>query len=202
MKILFQGDSITDAERDYSDPHDLGKGYPLYAAAEIRKMFPSREFEFIDLGISGNTTEELKERWTDDAVNIQPDVISILIGINDTWHHAGDRNWLPNDIFESNYRGLLERIKNETSAKIIILEQFLLPVADKLYFRDDVNPKIQITRKLAREYADAFIPLDGLFAAECIGRAPETLADDGVHPAAEAAKFIGKLYARTLASII
>lgn len=202
MKILFQGDSITDAERDYSDPHDLGKGYPLYAAAEIRKMFPNREFEFIDLGISGNTTEELKERWTDDAVNVQPDVISILIGINDTWHHAGDRNWLPNDIFESNYRGLLERIKNETSAKIIILEQFLLPVADKLYFRDDVNPKIQITRKLAREYADAFIPLDGLFAAKCIGRVPETLADDGVHPTAEAAKFIGKLYARTLASII
>ena len=76
MKILFQDDSITDAERDYSDPHDLGKGYPLYVAAEIRKMFPNQEFEFIDLGISGNTTEELKERWTDDAVNVQPDVIS------------------------------------------------------------------------------------------------------------------------------
>lgn len=72
---------------------------------------------------------------------------------------------MPHEYFEECYRGILERIKKETSAKIIILEQFLIPVPDKEFFHVDLDPKIQITRKLAREYADVFIPLDGLFAA-------------------------------------
>lgn len=203
MKILFQGDSITDAERDYSDPHDLGKGYPFYAAADIRKMFPDRKFEFINLGVAGNTTAALKERWTEDAVNIQPDVISILVGINDSWHPpAGEIYGISNDIYESNYRTLLERVKNETSAKIIILEQFLVPVGNKTHSHEDVDMKIQITRKLAREFADVYVPLDGLLAAECIGKAPESLSEDGLHPTAEAAEFIGGLYCKALSSII
>ena len=77
MKILFQGDSITDAGRDYNDIHNLGHGYPLYSAEEIKNAFPDEEFEFIDLGISGNRAENLRDRWTKDAIEIQPDVISI-----------------------------------------------------------------------------------------------------------------------------
>ena len=202
MKILFQGDSITDAGRDYGNPHDLGKGYAMYAADRIRKMFPDREFDFINRGIAGNNTGDLKERWTTDAINIQPDVISILFGINDSWHPAGEIHGIPLDIYESNYRNLLERIRNETHAKIIILEQFLMPTARKFYFREDVDPKIQITRKLAMEFADAFIPLDGLLTAKCVGRPPERLSADGVHPTAEAAEFISGLYAEALSSII
>ena len=139
MKILFQGDSITDAGRDYNDIHNLGYGYPLYSAEEIRNAFPDEEFEFID-------------------------------------------------------RGILERIKKETSAKIIILEQFLIPVPDKEFFHVDLDPKIQITRKLAREYADVFIPLDGLFAAACVGDEPTSFCADGVHPTEKGARFIGKHY--------
>ena len=194
MKILFQGDSITDAGRDRANIHDLGHGYPLYTAKVIREAFPDRDFEFIDLGISGNRAENLRDRWTEDAINIQPDVISILIGINDTWHRAADKNWMPHEYFEECYRGILERIKKETSAKIIILEQFLIPVPDKEFFHVDLDPKIQITRKLAREYADVFVPLDGLFAAASVGTAPTEFAADGVHPTAKGAEFIAGHY--------
>ncbi len=202
MKILFQGDSITDAGRSREDIHNLGYGYPLYTAKAISEEFPNMEFEFIDLGISGNRAENLRDRWTEDAINIQPDVISILIGINDTWHRAADKNWMPHEYFEECYRGILERIKKETNAKIIMLEQFLLPVPDKEFFHVDLDPKIQITRKLAREYADAFIPLDGLFAAASVGTAPTEFAADGVHPTAKGAEFIAGHYLEAFKKII
>ncbi len=202
MKILFQGDSITDAGRDRANIHDLGHGYPFYTAKVIREAFPDRDFEFIDLGINGNRAENLRDRWTEDAINIQPDVISILIGINDTWHRAAEKNWMPHEYFEECYRGILERLKKETNAKIIMLEQFLLSVPDKEFFHVDLDPKIQITRKLAREYADVFVPLDGLFAAASVGTAPTEFAADGVHPTAKGAEFIAGHYLEALKKII
>lgn len=194
MKILFQGDSITDAGRDRSDPHELGTGYPLYTAELIRKAFPDEEFEFINLGISGNQTIDLVNRLQADFIDIQPDVCSIHIGVNDTWHRAADRQWLSNEKFEENYRTVLTALKEKTKAKIIIIEQFLLPVEDKAFFREDLNGKIDITRKLAREFADVFIPLDGLFAAACVNDDCYTFSADGVHPNAEGSKFVARHY--------
>ena len=195
MKLLFQGDSITDAGRDRSDPHNLGNGYPKYAAQLIEKRHPFDNIEFIDLGISGDRAESLRARWQSDCVDVQPDVVSILIGINDTWHRAGDRNWMPHEYFEECYRYLLTEIRAKTHAKILMIEQFLLPVPDKEFFHVDLDPKIQVTRKLAREYADAFLPMDGLFASHCIGEAPTAWAADGVHPTEAGARLIAGYYA-------
>ena len=197
MKILFQGDSITDAGRDRSNYHDLGAGYPKYAADIIKHRHPGTDFEFINLGISGNRTENLRERWQQDCIDIQPDLVSILIGVNDTWHRAAEKNWMPHEYFEECYRDILTAVKEKTNAKIIILEQFLIPTADKEFFRVDLDPKIQITRKLAREFADAFIPLDGLFASHYIGEVPTVWAEDGVHPSEAGRRLIGQYYADT-----
>ena len=89
MKIVFQGDSITDAGRDKRNYHDMGNGYPKYAAASIREAFPDTEIELINLGIGGNRTDQLFDRLYPDAIAFEPDVISILIGINDIWHRHG-----------------------------------------------------------------------------------------------------------------
>ena len=194
MKILFQGDSITDAGRDRSDSHNLGNGYPKYAAEAIRNAFPDTAFEFVNLGISGHRAENLRDRWQADAIDIRPDVISILIGINDTWHRAAGKNWMPHEYFEECYRDILTQIREKTNAKIIIMEQFLLPVADKEDFHVDLDPKIQITRKLAREFADVFIPLDGLFAAACVEEDHTEFSADGVHPNEKGARFIAGHY--------
>lgn len=203
MKILFQGDSITDAGRDRSDIHNLGCGYPKDAAKYITEYFDGMDFEFIDLGISGNQTKDLVERLQPDFIDIQPDIVSILIGVNDTWHHAADKSWIPSDVFEERYRTVLEALKTKTNAKIVMLEPFLLPAEDKLFFREDLDPKIQIVRKLAREYADLYIPLDGILAAACVHTDYRVFSEDGVHPTyGEGADFIGHIYADYVAEII
>ncbi len=195
MKILFQGDSITDASRDRSDCHNMGWGYCLYASQAISARHPGECFEFINMAIGGNRTEDLVARWQTDCIDFKPDVVSVMIGVNDTWHHAEDRSWIPDREFEKNYRNILERTKNETGAKIIMLEQFLLDVPDKAYFREDLDPKLQITRRLAREYADILIPIDGAFAAASVEAVPESWAADGVHPTDAGARLIGRMYA-------
>ena len=195
MRILFQGDSITDCGRDRADMHNLGDGYPKYAAELIKKAHPETDFEFINLGISGNQTKDLVERLQSDFIDIQPDLVSIHIGVNDTWHRAAERNWLGNDVFEAQYRKVLTEIKEKTNAKILIIEQFLLPVEDKLHFREDLNGKIDITRKLAREFADFFIPLDGLMAQAAVDKGADHWSADGVHPNENGAEFIAAYYA-------
>lgn len=202
MKILFQGDSITDAGRNRDDIHDLGQGYPLYAAKFIKEEHPDIDFEFVDLGISGNQTIDLVNRLQSDFVDIQPDLVSIHIGVNDTWHRAESRNWLDNNVFEANYRKVLTEIKEKTNAKILIIEQFLLPVADKEFFRVDLNRKIDITRKLAREFADCYIPLDGIMAKACVDKDMYHWSEDGVHPNANGSEFIGRLYADAFNEIL
>ena len=202
MKILFQGDSITDGCRDRRLPHNIGWGYPLYATRYIKERHPDMEFEFLNFGISGNQTYDLVCRWTTDCIEWQPDIVSILVGVNDTWHRAHDRQGLSDEAFEENYRTLLERVKNETNAKIIILEQFLLPSVDKEYFREDINPKIMITRKLAREYADVYVPTDGLFAAKCVERDSLYWSEDAVHPNNNGSAFIGNLYADAVDQVL
>lgn len=195
MRIVFQGDSITDGMRDRSC-EDLGVGYVKYAAALIAARHPSTKFEFINRGIGGNKTEDLVSRWQSDCIDLHPDVVSVMIGVNDTWHHETLRDWIPDEVFEENYRTILRQTKEELpDAKIIMLEQFLLPVADKAYFREDIDPKIHITRALAREYADIFVPTDGLVAAACVNDHFDDWSEDGVHPNEALSALIGGFYA-------
>lgn len=202
IKLLFQGDSITDAGRDRSDYHNLGKGYPKYAAECLKKAYPDVEFEFIDLGIGGNQTKDLVARLDNDFIDIQPDVVSILIGVNDTWHHAKDRSWIPNEVFEERYRTVLDAIRTRTNAKIMMMEPFLIPVEDKKFFREDLDFKIDVIRELALEYADVYLPTDGLLWSAFIGDDPLSYSDDGIHLNEKGAEFVGKKYFEYIRPII
>lgn len=202
MKILFQGDSITDAGRNRDDYHNLGGGYPKYAAEYIKEKYPDADIEFIDLGVSGDQTKNLVERLENDFISIDADIISIMIGVNDVWHYSEGKRWLPNDVFENNYRTVLTAIKERTHAKIMIIEPFLIPGTEKDFFREDLDPKIQIVRRLAREFADVYLPTDGHLASAYIGNDPLDFAADGVHPTAAGAAFIGSLYCDYVSPLI
>lgn len=204
MKILFQGDSITDAGRDKRNFHHMGAGYPKYAAELIAKEHPDTAFEFINLGISGNRTSQLFDRFYRDGIEFQPDVISILIGINDIWHrYMGERITTTDAQFATNYRAILERIKKETSAKIVMLQPFLLDAPDKEHMRRDLETVIPIVNELAEEFADIYIRLDELFAdALKTQPAPKYYSGDGVHPNDNGSAFIGEHYARAIAKLI
>ena len=204
IKLLFQGDSITDAGRDRRNYYDLGPGYPKYAAELIAEKYPDTSFEFINLGISGNRTSQLFDRLYTDAIALEPDVISFLIGINDVWHRYGPEVIATTDEqLRLNYREILKRIKNETNAKIMILSPYVLDVDDKDKMKDDLVTVLPIIRELASEYADAYVPLDEFFE-EAIKHQPEPrfYSPDGVHPNDNGAKFIAKHYAEAIEKIL
>lgn len=204
MKILFQGDSITDAGRDRRNYHDMGAGYPKFATEHIVDAFPDTEFEFINFGISGNRTCQLFDRLYKDGIAFQPDVISILIGINDVWHRHGGEQIETTDLqVATNYRAILERLKKQTNAKILILAPFLLDSEAKESWRPEVERLIAIVRGLADEFADAYVPLDELFA-EALKTQPEPqyYSADGVHPNDNGRAFIGKHYFEAVKPLI
>ncbi len=204
MKILFQGDSVTDAGRDKSNPADMGEGYPRYASAMIQDCFPDTEFEFVNLGISGNRTEHLVARLETDFIEIQPDVVSILIGVNDVWHHyAHEFVETTDEQFEANYRTVLEAIKSRTSARIFLIQPFLLETVDpaKQELCEELARKQEIVKRLADEYADVYLPLDEVLHTETTDE-PSYYAADGVHPTPDGACYIGEAYLRAIAPLI
>lgn len=199
MRILFQGDSVTDCQRVYDNPKDLGQGYVVYTVEAIKSAFPGMDIEFLNRGISGNRTENLLARVDADLIDLQPDIVTILIGINDTWHKYMIDLETTVEYFRANYETVLKRIKSETKAKIVILEPFLLYNMGKDEMRGDLNEKIDVVRQLAMKYADAFINLDGMFVEENIKGTPNNvLSPDGVHPD-EAGK---KVIADALAPVV
>ncbi len=204
VRILFQGDSITDAGRDRRNYHHLGSGYPKYAAEQMVKDHPDVEFEFINLGISGNRTDQLFDRLYRDGVALEPDVISILIGINDIWHrYGGDRVETTDEQVALNYRCILERLRAQTNAKIVMIAPFLLDFEDNQYLRPDLERILPIVRKLAKEFADVYIPLDEIFA-QVLPTQPQPLyySKDAVHPNTNGSIFIGGKYAEAVKALI
>ena len=204
LKLLFQGDSVTDAGRDKRNFHDMGKGYPHFAARLIREALPDAEIEMINLGISGNRTDQLFDRLYPDAIELAPDVISILIGINDVWHRFGaSRIETTPEQTEANYRAILERIKTQTNAKIVMLQPFLLDCEKNQHLRPGLDGLLPIIKRLADEYADLYIPLDELFA-EAMQTQPEPCyySADGVHPNENGAAFIGEHYAKAILPLL
>ena len=204
MKILFQGDSITDAGRDRRNYHHLGNGYPKYAVELIRQAYPNRDFEFINLGISGNRTDQLFDRLYKDAIEIQPDIISILLGINDIWHRYLEHKIATTDEqIELNYRTILKEIRSKTNAKIMILSPYLLDCEGKDQMREDLKNVLPIIKKLADEYADVYVPLNEYFEeAMKTMPTPRFYSNDGVHPNTIGAAFIGERYAEAIKNIL
>ncbi len=204
LNLLFQGDSVTDAGRDKRNFHDMGKGYPHFAARLIREALPDAEIEMINLGISGNRTDQLFDRLYPDAIELAPDVISILIGINDVWHRFGaSRIETTPEQTKANYRAILERIKTQTNAKIVMLQPFLLDCEKNQHLRPGLDGLLPIIKRLADEYADLYIPLDELFA-EAMQTQPEPCyySADGVHPNENGAAFIGEHYAKAILPLL
>lgn len=202
MRILFQGDSVTDAGRNYEDLADLGPGYAKYVAEQLKNDMPTTEFEFVNRGISGNRVRDILARSDKDLVDIDPDIVTILIGVNDTWRRFDMNDPTTADEFADTYETLLKKIKANTHAKIVIIEAFVLYGMGRDEFREDLDLKLDKTRILAMQYADAYVPLDGILAAECVGRAPTELSDDGIHPNEGGRRFIAPYVTQAIKKVM
>jgi len=138
---------------------------------------------FLNRGISGNRVKDLQDRWQADCIALKPDWVSILIGINNTWRRYDSNDPTSTADFEKGYRDILEKTRRHTKVQIILCEPFVLPVpGDRLVWREDLDPKIQVVRNLAVEFKALLLPLDGIFAQAATAREPGFWAPDGVHP--------------------
>lgn len=196
MKVLFYGDSITDAGRNYTLLHGeeaMGRGYVKYAAAGLKERGFAEE-DLINRGISGNRIVDLYARIKVDCWNHKPDFISILIGVNDVWHELDNQNGVELDRFEKMYRILIEDTKKALpNVKMMLCEPFVLEgLATSAKWEQflEVYKYAEVVQKLAKEYGLYFLPLqETLTKAAANATAAEYLAD-GVHPAEKGAKLI------------
>ncbi|MBN1582941.1 MAG: SGNH/GDSL hydrolase family protein [Anaerolineae bacterium] len=197
--VLLQGDSITDAGRSRSNDDDLGHGYAMMIAAWFSAAWPERGVRFVNRGISGNRAKDLKARWQTDCLGLNPTLVSIMIGINDTWRHYDSNDPTLTKAYEASYRAILVDVRDKLGARIVMCEPFLLPTPpDRLAWRVDLDPKIAVVRKLAREFGAILVPLDGVFAQASTRREPEFWAPDGVHPTQAGHALIAQAWLRAI----
>jgi len=198
--ILFQGDSITDVNRDYLDINSLGNGYVSIIADILNSKFPKKHLTIINKGESGNQSLAMKNRWQQDCIDLKPDILSILIGINDTWRRYDCNDATTTDAYALNVQQMLQNVKIQLpNTKIIIIEPFLLHINKGIAnWREDLNPKIMALRELAVEYADIYIPMDGLFAVANLEQKADFWATDGVHPTIAGHELIAKHWLEAL----
>jgi len=197
--VLFQGDSITDAGRSRENDAALGGGYPNVIANWFSAMYPEKGVRFLNRGISGNRAKDLRARWTADCIDLKPSVVSIMIGINDTWRRFDRNEATAAEAYAEDYRQILARVRDELGATVVIIEPFVLPhPEDRKGWRIDLDPKIQAARELAREFNAIYIPLDGLLAAACVKAPPAFWAADGVHPTPAGHAFIAQAWLKAV----
>lgn len=192
--VLFQGDSITDVGRSFTNDGSRGGGYPTLVAATLGFKYPD-EYNFLNRGISGNRIVDLYQRINADIINLKPDYMSILIGVNDVWHEFISKNGVSADKYEKIYTRMIEEVKEALpDIKIMILEPFTLRGSGNEAYWDDFNKEVRETAKRAKKVADnfslPFIKLQDKFD-ELAKKAPNSCwLSDGVHPTAFGHKLI------------
>lgn len=197
--VLFQGDSVTDAGRSREDNSLLGSGYPMMIRAWHSMEFLEESVSFLNRGVSGNRVKDLQARLTADFIDLKPTWVSILIGINDCWRRYDSNDPTTAEEFEERYRDLLTKLKQKLDARIILCEPFLLHITPgQEQWREDLDPKIAVVRRLAEEFKTLLVPLDGVFSDAAKKRSPEFWSADGVHPTAAGHALIARSWLKTV----
>ena len=192
-RILFQGDSITDCGRSREVLTDVGNGYPYLVRAHYGLEKPG-QFEIVNRGISGNRSVDVYARIKQDIINLKPDYMSILMGVNDVWHELAIQNGVDTPKFEKIYTMLIEEVLEALpNIKLMILEPYALPgIAtegvledgrDKYtVFRKDTEEKAAACRRVAEKFNIPFVPLQAKLDAMANAYGTESVSGDGVHP--------------------
>ena len=200
--ILFQGDSITDALRSRDNDQFAGNGYPTLVKAKLGYDEPGK-YTFLNRGISGNRVVDLYARIKIDLINLKPDVLSILIGVNDVWHEEEIKNGVDAAKFERIYDMLLDEVQEALPGiRLIILEPFVLhgkatentpehPTRWE-YFRDETPLRAAAAKRVSERHGATFVPLQHLFDEACQLAEPAYWLHDGVHPTAMGHELIAR----------
>ena len=205
MKILFQGDSITDAGRSRENDDVLGSGYPLLVKAALGYEAPG-EYEFLNRGISGYRVVDIYARIKADIINLKPDVMSILIGVNDVWHEFSHENGVDAEKYYKIYDMLIEEVKAALpEIKIMILGPFVLKASateeNWEIFSAETKKRAEMAKKIAEKYDLPFIELQSGFDELSKSQPADYWLADGVHPTAMGHEYIKNRWIETFKKI-
>ena len=191
--VLFQGDSITDCGRNALSSHFTGYGYANKVIGALGAAEPY-QYTFYNRGISGNRIVDVYARIKEDIINLKPDYMSLLIGVNDVWHEYSRQNGVDAEKFEKIYNMLIEEVKAALpNIKIMLLEPFTLPGSASEdtpetpnrweYFRKEVDLRRAAVKRVAEKQGLLFVPLQDMFS-KVNADAPtnDYWLKDGVHP--------------------
>jgi lysophospholipase L1-like esterase len=188
--ILFQGDSITDGNRgrDADPNHIMGHGYAFSVASRLGADFPEKKYNFINRGISGNKVIDLEKRWKTDVLDLKPDLLSILIGVNDSASVV--TNWKPEvnvADYETIYRNLLSQTRVEFPQVRFVFGEPFIQSGSRTKDRwepyvADIQARQAIVRKLASEFDAILVEFQHVFDQACSKYPVEYWIWDGVHP--------------------
>lgn len=185
--ILFQGDSITDCGRNRENHINTGYGYATMVMGELGAKEPFR-YVFHNRGISGNRIVDLYARTRIDMLQLKPDYMSILIGVNDVWHEFDKGNGVSAEKFELVYGLMIEELLQELpDLKIMIMEPFFLPSDEetperRAFFEREVPLRAQAAKRIAEKYNLVFLPLQEMLTKVNEGAPWDYWLRDGVHP--------------------
>lgn len=196
---LFTGDSITDMCRRTDPSGFLGAGY-VRRIAEMSSV-GGPQLNVINTGVSGDRTTDLLVRWDVDVIQRRPDVLTILVGVNDMWRRYDSGIPMSPDEYRANYSTLLESVRAELDLKeLVLMDPFLVPVTDEQsrWHEEDLNAKIAVVRDLAERYDAVHIPLNDIFTGRAIAEGAETVIDDGVHPSAGGHELVAQVWWATV----
>lgn len=194
IRILFQGDSITDCGRARTDDEHVGTGYALLVKSQLGFENPGN-YQFYNRGISGNRIVDLYARIKADIINLAPDYMSILIGVNDVWHEFGGHNGVDADKYEKIYCMLIEEIREALpDVKIVIMEPFCLKGSATEnteeepnkwnMFNSEVRKRAEKAKQVAEKYNLTFVELQNVFDTATEVKESTYWLRDGVHPTA------------------
>jgi lysophospholipase L1-like esterase len=209
LRILFQGDSITDAGRDRGDYYansgrGMGGGYVYQIVAELLAQNAEAEIECFNRGISGHKVYQLADRWDLDCLALRPDVLSILIGVNDYWHMLNGNYAGTVEIYEHDFHQLLTETKSRLpNLKLIICEPFAVTGGTAINEKwADFDQYRTVAANLAMEFKAAFVPFHSIFS-DALRLAPASYwCPDGVHPSIAGAQLMKTAWLDTFSKIM
>lgn len=201
--VLFQGDSITDMGRR-EDPLGLGCGYVYTVVSWFTAMYPQMKVRFLNRGISGDRVCDLHARWKEDALDLRPDVLSVLIGVNDTWRRFDQGDPTSTAAYEATYRDIITQARQANPAlRLILCSPFTVtpPCGESAQWYADLDPRIHVVARLAREFGALYVPLQGEFDRACAAQPPEVWAADGIHPDPPGRALIAQAWLRAIGAV-
>lgn len=196
-RVLFQGDSITDGNRGRNDDsnHILGHGYVFLIAAKFGSLYPERQITFLNRGVSANKLSHIVTRWQTDTIDLKPDLLSLLSGINDTDVSLA--------VYEMQYDQLLqETVAAFPHIRIVLCEPFTLPVGwikeQWTEWRAKVQARQDVVARLGAKYNTPVVKLQGVFEDACKRAPADYWIWDGIHPTYSGHQLIADEWVRTV----